>query len=89
MWEVLLIAVWLETATHLITVLRVEALLNVDPLIATVARMADLLNAARRVGEGMLVDLRVVATNVVSSLYHINPTIGRAKFFHLYRIEIY
>ena len=82
MWEILLIAIRLETATHMISILWVKAVLNVDALATGVSRVTNFLNAARRVRKWMLIDLRVVATNVVCSLCHINPSIGRAKFFH-------
>ena len=49
MWEILLIAIRLETATHMISILLVKAVLNVDALATGVSRVTNFLNAARRV----------------------------------------
>ena len=87
MCEILLIAIRLETAAcHLILGLGVKTVLDVDTLAATVVGMRHLLHASCRRREGVGIDLGVVAAGVVgASLHHINPAIGRAKFFH-YRI---
>lgn len=82
MREILLIAIRLETATtHLFLGLVVKTVLDVDSL-AAVVRMGNLLHAARGRGKGVRIYLRVIASGVVGSLHHINPAIGRAKFFH-------
>ena len=83
MWEILLIAIGLETASHLILrLIRVKTVLNVSTLVGVTVGVIDFLNATRRRSEGMRIYLRIVATDVVGSLDHIKPSIGRAKFFH-------
>ena len=83
MWEILLASVLLETAGHLILRRPVKAILNVSTLIVlTAIRMVHFLHAPSWRGERMRINLRVVASNSVGSLDHIESTIRLANFFH-------
>ena len=84
MGKVLLICVSLKTASHLVLISIIEAILNIYFLVvSSTVGMVDLLDATSWRCEWMSIDLWIVATNIVGSLGHIKSPIWLTKFFHI------